>query len=269
MKVSMLFVTCCLEPSRSRVLTQVLDNIRQQAPELRHTLTAFDNGSTEPGITELLTSNFDNVYRANQNVGYWSAIDWWLEHLSHDPPDYTYIIESDMIHYALNKLPACVEFLSKNPDIGSIRLHEYSVENRHLYNKERPLPNSRRGLWQSHTNRETGKPIEFTHACDDFWSTTFLTQLPALNRYKTMRDIFLQLRQAKRFSESDFQKMYWQRYQKTGILDGGIFHCNLNTYGADIVTGSWTNDVELKRIGYRTTRYDSITPIEHYTVTPL
>lgn len=269
MRVAFLLVTCCLEPSRSEILAQVIANLQEQAPEIQPIITVFDNASSEVGTTDVLKDCFANVYRADRNVGYWSAIDWWLEHLKDDPPAYTYIIESDMIHYGFNKLWPCAEYLNSNPDVGSVRLHEYSVAERHLYDKDKPRQDSRRGLWQSHTNKETGLPIKFDHSSGDIWSTTFLTQLPALNRYQTMREVFAELQATPRFSEFDFQRLYWQRYRRTGILDGGIFHCNLNPFGAKAITGSWTSEVELRKIGYQTTRFASITPHDQYNVVRL
>lgn len=269
MKVAFLLVTCCLEPSRANILAQVIANLRDQAPSLTAHLTVFDNQSTELGVKEQLLSTFNNVYQADRNVGYWSAIDWWLESLAADPPDYTYIIESDMIHYDFNKLWSCATYLDANPDVGSIRLHEYSVAERHLYNKDKPRQDSRKNLWQSHTNRVSGLPVKLDHSSGDIWSTTFLTQLPALNRYQAMREVFAELRQLKRFTEFDFQTRYWARYHRTGILDKGIFHCNLNPYGAAAVTGSWTSEADLKRLGYQTTRTAAITPRDQYNVVKL
>ncbi len=267
--VRFLFVTCCLEPTRVDILNTVINNICEQAPELLDEITVFDNASTQVGVKELLINTFKDVNQSNKNVGYWSAIDWWLHSLKHEDqqPKYTYIIESDMIHYDFQKIWQCVDYLDNNDDVGSVRLHEYSVKERHLYNKDAPRPDSRRGLWQSHTNKITGNPVKLDQSCDDIWSTTFLTQLPALNRFHTMFDVFSELESMSNFSEFDFQRFYWKHYNRTGILDGGIFHCNLNPYGAKVITGSWTDTAELQRIGYQPTRMASITPEEQYIVT--
>jgi hypothetical protein len=275
MKVEMLLVTCCLEPSRLEILNQVVDNILQNIPYSRVSLTVFDNGSTEKGTVELLDANFMNLYRAEKNVGYWSAIDWWLcnieqtvaaKMLSPTETKYTYIIESDMIHYDFSKIWECVDFLDTHEDVGSVRLHEYSIAEQYLFNKDCPRPDSKRGLWQSHTNRFTGLPVTFEQASPLIWNTTFLTQLPALNRLQTMKDVFSDLRTRQSFREPDFQKAYWDRYQKTAILDGGIFHCNLNKYGTKNITGSWSSEKELKKIGYQATRTASIVPQDRYKV---
>lgn len=268
MSVAFLLVTCCLEESRARLLDRVVANLRDEAPELATRLTVFDNASTVPGTRELLTSNFTDVWQADRNVGYWSAVDWWLWSCQHraNVPKYTYIIESDMIHYGFNRLWTCARYLDDNPDVGSVRLHEYSVADRHLYDKDKPRQDSRRNLWQTHHNRVTGLPVKIDHSSGDIWSTTFLTQLPALNRYEAMLSVFEELSKLKKFTEFDFQSRYWQRYHRTGILDGGIFHCNLNPYGAGGVTGSWTNPADLDRLGYQATRSAFIVPRDQYNV---
>lgn len=266
MTTSFLLVTCCLEPSRAEILSQVIANLKQQAPDLALTLTVFDNASSEIGTVDALRDCFQNVYVSDHNVGYWSAIDWWLDMLADDPPEYTYIIESDMIHYAWDKLPQCADWLDKTPDAGSVRLHQYSVAERHLYNKDAPQKGSHRNIWQSHTNKVTGKPVELVKSIGDIWSTNFLTQLPALNRYKTMCEVFHELRKLTSFTEIDFQRMYWEKFQQTGIIDGGIFNADAACYGSKTVTGSWSSEEELARTGYKSTRFASITPQSQYNV---
>jgi len=265
--VSFLLVTCCLEDSRTNLLQYVIENIQKEAPEIISNLTIIDNASTDPDAIELLRNTFKNVYFFNRNVGYWTAINWWLKHIEPSQPKFTYIIESDMIHYDFIKFKSCVEFLEKNEDVGSVRLHEYSVKNYHLYNKDRPTSESKKGLWQSHTNKITGNKIEFLCEQNNIWTTTFLTQLPAINRYEALHQVFLELQNRKNFTEIDFQKLYWEKYKKTGILDGGLFHCNLNPYGSKGITGSWTNASELAKIGYQTTRISTIMPSDQYIVT--
>ncbi len=270
MSTAFLLVTCCKDPSRAEILNQVVENMKEKAPQLQYSVTVFDNASTEPGIADVLKGTFKHVYQSDQNVGYWSAIHWWLtEGLKELPPRYTYIVESDMMHYDFPKIWEAASYLERHPDVGSVRLHEYSVANRHLYNKDAPRPDSRSNLWQSHTNRLTGRPVEFVQREGSVWETTFLTQLPALNRYETMLDVFNELATVPAFTEPDFQRLYWQRYQKTGIVDGGIFNCDLNPYGSKGITGSWSSPEQLAKVGYHATRTASITPVDGYTVTKL
>jgi hypothetical protein len=276
MTVAFLFVTCCLEPSRANILAKVVANLQEQAPELSKSLIVFDNASTHEGVKDLLTSNFSNVYQADHNVGYWSAIDWWLNQLSlqEKKPEFTYIIESDMIHYAFNNLWPCATYMSNHPEIGAIRLHEYSVENCHLYNKDKQVPGGRPAAWQSHTNKVTGKAVRLIQATDpgfqSIWHANFLTQLPALNRFSTMLGVFNQLNKMPQFSELDFQALYHNQHQMNAVLDGGIFNSDL---GGDTknnaAIGSWTPPEVLKKMGYQTTRYASIAPRDQYTVIKL
>lgn len=268
--IAFLLVTCSKEPTRADILSKVVDNIRTHAPELLDTVTVFDNASTEEGTKELLCNTFSNVYQSDKNVGYWSAIDWWLENQHLNPATYTYIIESDVIHYAFDKIWSCAKFLDRNLDVGSVRLLEYSIANRRFYNKDAPVPGSRISAWQSHTNKITGGHVYLEQGEDDVWRTTFLTQLCALNRYDVLLESFRQLRQLPKFSEFDFQKLYWQRYNVTGILDGGIFHGDLSVdLKQNAAIGSWTDPTKLKEMGYQPTRYASIVPQEEYTVSRL
>src|SRR5690606_16347772 len=152
----------------------------------------------------------DTVYVASENVGYWSAIQWWLTNV--EQSQYTYIIESDMIHYAMNKLVVAERALDDNTSIGSFRCHQYSVDEMHLYNKDLPVDGSKRNVWQSHTNKVTHKPIKHAHLITDddttLYTNAFLTQLPALNRSSSLKECIDLLSQYDKFTEFDFQKLY-------------------------------------------------------------
>ena len=259
-KVNYLFVTCCREESRFAVLEEVVSNLIQYEDLYKNSITVFDNSSIIDNVQELLKDNFDNVILSDTNVGYWSAINYWLN--IQDKSDYTYIIESDMMHYDMNSLTSCIDYLDKNTDNGSVRTHEYSIENWHLYDKNQPRSDSRRALWQSHTNKVTNKKInhtlKFDNEINQIYETNFLTQLPALNRSDTMKRTFDILSKLENFSEFDFQKLYWKEYQKTGIIDKGLFNCDQTKLGSGAITGSWSNPNALKEIGYLPTRQATI-----------
>jgi hypothetical protein len=271
MKLELLLVTCCLEQTRYDLLKEVVENLECSLDQIEnYNLTIFDNASTIEATIPLLTTYFNNVYQSSVNVGYWSSISWWLDHIKTKNVDYTYIIESDMMHYHMYLLNHCVSFLDNNQEIGSIRLHEYSIKDWHLYNKDHPVKESKRNLWQSHTNRVTGEKITLLKTNNDLiWETNFLTQLPALNRYKTMSEIFDKLKTLDSFTEPDFQLLYHEKFPKTAILDGGIFNCDLNPYGTKIITGSWTDQNKLKDLGYKATRIGNIVSKSKYNVTKL
>jgi hypothetical protein len=163
-----------------------------------------------------------------------------------------------LIHRNAEFIKECCVFLDANDDVGSIRTHEYSIQNSHLYNKDKPRPDSIRTIWQSHTNRVTGKAVKIFENNGLIATTSFLTQLPAINRYDTMVSCFSQLANSQEFTEFDFQRLYWQKYVKTGIVDGGLFYCDPRSYMSDGVTGSWSSEKKLNSIGYKQTRKDCI-----------
>lgn len=275
MRIAFLLVTCCLEQSRAEILHDVVANIKQQDPALARDLTVFDNASTQPGVTELLAKQFTNVYCCQRNVGYWTAIDWWLRQLaaSEDPPEFTYIIESDMMHYAFDRIWGCADYLASHPDVGAVRLHEYSVADFRYYDKDRPILGSKKTIWQSHTNKVTGQGVKLVRAPEpehrSIWRTNFLTQLPALNRFPTMLQAFEHLHQTQQFTEYEFQRVYHASYPVVAILDGGIFNADAASHGTKAVTGSWSSPDVLKRIGYLSTRFARIEPRDSYIVTRL
>lgn len=270
MKTKYLFVTCCLEESRFEVLKQVVGNLLEQAPpEVLANLTVFDNRSTVVETLDLIYESFptSQFVVAERNVGYWSAIHWWLE--NSPQADYTYIIESDMIHYRMKEgLAASEAFLDERRDVGSVRLHEYSVKDSHLYDKDNPQPGSKQTIWQRHVNRVTGDRVKHKLADkkNGIWTNNFLTQLPALNRTYSMRFVFEQLLRLGRFTELDFQRLYWQLHPQTAILDGGMWHMEPGAYGGKALTGSWSNPALLEKIGYQNSRFGSIEPPSAYAV---
>lgn len=267
MKVAYLLVTCCRDATRAKILDQVVANLRDQAPQLGASLTVFDNASTELGTRELLTSSFNNVYQADHNVGFWSAIDWWLGQLEASPPDYVYIIESDLMHRGFDRLRQCIDYLDVRPDVGGVRVHEYCVADSHLYDKDRPHPKSKRHCWRSHTNVVTGKRVEITHDMGDIYLTTFPAHVPALNRLAMVRHAFDRLRAMPHFNEHDFQRACHEVYQKIALLDGGIFY-ELAYNGAGAV-GSFTPPQVLGQMGYQSARASAIVPRDQYNVVRL
>lgn len=271
-RLEILLVTCSLEESRAQALELVVDNINKMLPNLKKRICVLDNASTVPGTAVLLKKNFNDVFCTSKNVGYWSAVDWWLHSMSLQPPKYVYVIESDMIHYGYPELALehCVDFLDLNTDVGGVRLHEYSVEHRHLYNKDAPVKGSKKNVWQSHTNRVTGEPVKI--ALSDtgiIHRTNFLTQLPAVNRFETMFSVFARLLSMRTFSEPDFQRFYHESYKCIGVLDGGIYHHDPGCVNSSAITASWSDPRLLQQIGYHGTRTASITPRDEYNVTRL
>jgi len=266
--IRFLLVTCSKEQTRADILQQVVSNLQVQTINFdRRAFTVFDNASTIPGTLELLCSSFPIIYVAERNVGYWTAIDWWLTSMESDPPDYVYIIESDLIHHDFDRINDCAIFLDDHPTLGGVRLHEYVVAEKHLYDKDKPLLNSKRHAWRSHTNIVTGERVSIVHDTSDFYITTFPAHLPALNRYTMMHHAFKKLCEMPSFSEHDFQRTCHDIHQRNALLDGGL--AKELAFNGSTMMGSFLPEATLKQMGYVTTRQSRIIPSSEYTITRL
>lgn len=265
-KTLYLFVNCCREQTRFDVAKEVIHHLnveqKNRGINLDHDLIAFDNGSTHPDSVKLLKDNFSQVVTSSTNNGYWSAIHHVLSNLKQLKADserfkYIHIIESDHTYYALHKIKDCENVLESDDDLGSIRMAEYDIVNKHLYDKTLNREDGKRYAWVSHINHVTRESVFIEPLVDNVYRTNFLTCLHSLNRLESMIDIFDQLAKMGDFTENDFQRFYHEKYPVIGQLDGGVFHAKLGcTLEKDVISGSWSKN--LKDIGYRTTRVDRI-----------
>ena len=262
-KTLFILVTCTKDITRYACLEQVVQNLLQVLPEdIKNNLLIFDNNSTFPGSVDLLTKNFINVFQSNKNIGYWSAINWCLDNHTRifmKDYDFVYIIESDLIHSenTYSALQECETFLMLNPEIGMIRTEEFLVEKRHLYDKDQRHSETKKYAWVTQFNKIEGKKVEFTQAnFSSIYVCNFLAKLPALSRFKAMKDVFKKLKLLKKFTEFEYQTEYYNLYQLNAIYNGGIFHSKLSNESAhSVVNGSWNYDL---KIDYRPTRDDTI-----------
>lgn len=265
-----LLVTCCVEQTRFDILKCVIENIKTEQCtkkfDIEDDLIVFDNGSTIEGVVDLLISNFKTVYRSNVNEGFWSAINWVINNVDvHHKYDYIYIIESDHIHFALEKIEKIETFLNLNPNVGGVRCQEFFVSERHLYDKTLPLQNSRTYAWVNQINEKTKKRIQIKQTdTPDFYITDFLSQLHSVNRIHAMKTVFSKLEQisySRKFSELDYQLLYYEIYPQFGIIDGGVFHAKLSWRNGSLA-GSYCGADARDKIGYQETRISSITSCE-------
>lgn len=261
-----LLVTCTKDVTRFEILKQVVDNLVHVIDKKTlDDLLVFDNASSYEGSVKLLTDSFVNVYQSKTNIGLWSAIHWCLKNyqsLMKRDYKYLYIIESDLIHSndTLKKLETCESFLESNSEVGFIRTEEFLVSQRHLFDKGSPKKDSRKYAWVTQDNFIQNKRVEFFQSdYDGMYKCNFLAKLPALSRIQTMKEVFLDLSNFKKFNETDYQKLYYERYKISAVLDGGIFHSKLGNENTDVViNGSRNYNLS---IDYRPTRSDSITEI--------
>jgi hypothetical protein len=270
-----IFVACSVEQTRFGILQKVVANLKEEQVKksfnIDDDLVVFDNGSTVPGSQELLKENFKHVVGTQKNMGFWSALDWVL--LNHKTVlnngkdyKYVYIIESDMIHFALEKIEDCERVLNENKHVGSIKVQEYDVANSHLYNKTHQYEHSRKYAWVHHINFVTGDAVKL-RLLDEHsrvYETNFLTVLPAFNRLEAVQNVFAKLRAFEgQFIEQDFQKLYYEQYPVIGLLDGGVFEAKLGytLENGGSLSGSWSDTNAMAAVGYHDTRKDAILKI--------
>lgn len=270
-----LLVTCTKESTRFEVLKQVVNNLSSLLDDdLKKDLLVFDNDSTYPGSIDLLKDNFKNVLKSKTNIGFWSAIFWCLKNyqkIMNKDYKYLYIIESDIIHFddAFSKLKHCEEFLNKHNDVGFVRTEEFSVSKRNLYDKRNINKDSKRYAWVVQDNFIENKKVEFNLADKDheIYTCNFLPKLPSLTRMQTMKEVFFELFNLKKFNETDYQKIYYKKYQKSAIIDGGIWHSKLGNENPHLViNGSRNYNLS---IDYKPTRTDELFDISFESVVKL
>lgn len=255
MRTLQVLVTCCMEPSRTDVLKRVVANlIASGANEKRH-LFVFDNASSDPQTIDILRPLGSPVYRASRNVGYWSAIMWSLQNLPMS--ELTYFIESDEIHYDYDGLLECENFMldPKHCDVGSLRLEEFSVADFRLYDKSRPSLLSKKHAWTTLRHPLTGRDAFFSAAEGRIFRTDLPPKLCGLNRRSMMRFLFERLSSLQQISERDFQKMYYELYANSALIDGGIFSVP-STY--ESLAGSYITAEQQIATGYQPTRVSKI-----------
>jgi len=256
-----LMVTCCREPTRLAILQNVVQNFKEQfSDNFQRDLIVFDNASNDETVA-LLKDTFQNVYRSEVNVGLWNAIDWTLQ--NHEQVlgrayKFIHVMESDHRYYDPDKLVVCERVLTTS-QATAIKCHDYSVKNRHLYDKDRQQEGSHTDCWIRHTNVVTGKPVTldlFTQdEGADIYTTNFLVNLHNVLRIDAMKQVFDKLRAMDNFDEQSFQREFHQLNACTLLLDGGCFDM---TFGdkhklKQTMMGSGNNGDAFSRAGYAET----------------
>lgn len=269
-----LLVTCTLEESRAEILRKVVKNLVDQNWEAAFfdDFMVFDNASSHPGALECLRP-LPRVFQADKNVGYWSAIHWALKHyreIFKRDYDYIYIIESDLLHFRMERLNDAELFLDAHPEVGSVRTQKFSARFPKLYQKGSRWSFFNRSDAVTLKNVLADMPLrlELADARSRIYTSNFTTKLPALNRISALRKAFDQLAAMPEFAEWDLFSEYEKFYKVTGVLDGGIFTGALGAQASKALTGSWGKQEELVATGYQATRTSRITQ-EGFTVKPI
>lgn len=271
-----IFVSCCMEETRFNTLKTVVSNLKASLSEdIMNNMIVFDNASRSPGTLDILTEVFPTVIQSNVNVGLWSAVHWVLHNyksIIDKNYEFVYVIESDCLHYDIEQIPYCEQALKDNPELASIRCQEFSVANRHLYDKMRQQKDSVKYAWVNQTNTITGGRVEFEKLegyNNRIYKSNFLNQIPALNRLEDMKDVFDGLLLMGSFEEQDFRRLYHDKYKHVGILDGGMWDSFLGNVTTAIATASHTPIQEFEKMGYRTTRQATMELLDSFVVSTI
>ena len=247
------------------MLRKVVESFETQVPfnEWKDDFYVFDNNSTYEGTKELLKSSFKNVFLAETNYGYWSAVNWFAAWALNRGYDYVYITESDCVHYDIHQLKDAITILEKNASIGMVRTAEFSLANRHLYDKAQRHPNSRTCEWFSQRNFFTNTAAVYIPTdIDRVFETNLVAKVCGLHRVSTIVSVLSQL--SGWFVEVDFQRFYHQVHPMNAILDGGIYN-TAPSYEPHAIAGSWVKD-NVDENGYLKTREGFISKIEDMKV---
>ena len=267
-------VSCCLEEGRTKILQKVVANLISENSRINffNNLMVFDNGSTVPQVADIL-KKLPNVYRSDENVGYWSALNWSLNNyqkIFNKNFDFFYVIESDLLHYKMEKLMIAQDFLDKNPDVGSVRTQKFSVFWKILYRKGSFLSS-----WTHDSFNFTAIPtgekmsLEKSKTHPDIYITNMHAKLVGLNRMELIKKIFSILQTKDKVTELDFFTEYFKYYKKTAMLNGGIFTEKLASrlQRHQVVTGSHITNQITQKTGYMGTRISYIKK-DGFNVTP-
>jgi hypothetical protein len=259
-----ILVSCNRDPTRLEIFRKVVDNLLDEGRSfgLERSLITFDNASSEPGSEEVL-AKLPLVIRSKKNIGYWSAIHWCMENAERVLQrsfKYVYVIESDLIHFRLGRIKLAERYLTLEPAAGAVRLQKFSV---HF-----PCPYSKgAGWWPFRSpdavwliNAVTKDKVTFRRSqVPSVYHSNFTAKVCALHRFATLKEVISDLGKMGEFGENDFFRLHWLRFQRTGVLNGGLFTAALgyDVAGTRIRSGSYAPGSE-----YLTTRMAKMFPLE-------
>lgn len=225
----------------------------------------FDNASTFKGTQELLQSNFKNVLLSEENYGYWSAVNWFVDFATKQGYDYVYIMESDCVHFNVNQLKYAAKTLDSYPELGMVRTAQFSLKNKHLYDKSQRYPESVTSEWFTQSNFFTKEGAQYEPTTIvDVYKTNLVAKVCGLHRISALKEVLSKLQSIKWFIEVDFQRFYHEKHPFNAILDGGIYNSTA-AYEPNVIAGSLVKEA-VDENGYRKTREGFITPVEEMRV---
>lgn len=265
MKICYLLVTCSREKTRQTMLEKVVSSLKNQDcwDNWEENFYVFDNDSTFQGSKDYLRSEFRKVFFAKENYGYWSAVNWFCRFALEKEYEYVYVLESDCIHYGIERLDDAIRLMNERPDIGMVRTADFSIENKHLYDKSKRYSNSHTCDWFVHFNVFTNEHARFIPtSVKSVFETNLVAKVCGLHRVSSLKDALSRLDGW--FVEVDFQREYHELHSINAIMDGGIYNSS-PAYEPNVIAGSLVKE-KVDSNGYRKTREGFITPLEEMKV---
>ncbi len=267
MNIAYLLVTCSREKTRDLMLKKVIESLKiQDAWKVWESdFYVFDNASTYEHTQVELMSSFKKVILAEDNYGYWSAVNWFVEFSQNRGYDYVYIMESDCVHHNIEQLHDGVKLLELDPSLGMLRAAEFSLENKHLYDKAQRHPGSITSEWFTQSNFFTKETASYEQTeVPNVYKTNLVAKVCGLHRVSVLKAVLFQLQSIEWFIEVDFQRFYHKKYPFNAILDGGIYN-STPAYEPNVIAGSLVKEA-VDENGYRKTREGFITPVTEMRV---
>jgi hypothetical protein len=265
--ILVLLVTCSRDESRRDMAIATMKNLQTKIPEadLQNSFFIFDNDSTFRDHLAYAPMG-TTIIESPENVGYWSAIDWVMNHaeqIKGKKFKYIYCIESDLTHWSLRPLESCATFLDQHSDINCIRTQEFSVRSRWRFNKAyRFLPFRVKRSLISMKDWVTGQDAWFQRTDQsNIWLSNLHAKVPAFNRITAMKQALNDLKALPKFGENDFFTAMHKLTPTIGILDGGLYYQGSTAMSKNIMSGSWSSPKDLAAKGYMETRKSSFVQV--------
>jgi hypothetical protein len=261
-----LLVTCSRDLTRRDFAVEVMKNLANKIPEsgLENSFIVFDNASKYKDHIQYAPKGAV-IVESDENSGYWSALKWVLDNrkrLFQKDFLYLYIIESDMVHHDLVAIKECEDFLSKHPEASSVRTQEFSVSNRWRFDKRLKFLPFHVASAEIHLKNVINlQKAWFKKSAGKIYVSNLHPKLPGLTRLSSLDVVFDNLTRRSDFLEANYFEEMMKLHPYIGIYDGGLFKFLFTREDEGVVSGSYSTQEELKKIGYQQTRTSKILPL--------
>lgn len=259
-----ILVTCTMDETREQALDACLKSLvaADQRCAFADGLLIVDNNSKIITPVRNCELKCPKVI-LSRNIGYWGAVLWALENcetIFGRPFEFTHPIESDLVFFKAERLEHAVTYLQQASRVNTVRTQEFSVRFKSRYFKGRRSLFAKTRSRVAPYNGVTSEPVRLTRSNLDpeIWETNWHAKMPALHRADVLRVCLTKLKAQGEFTELDFMRLMSEGVDKVGLLDGGIYYSLLAVPQKGNLTGSYSSESDLKKLGYRSTRTDRI-----------